>query len=156
MGFAGGSTVTYRAGLPNPAKATATLASPPPKVATKRGDCRNRSKPGGASRSMVSPKVTTKVDMKNKNTGSRGSEGSRRYCRFLNYLDSCITVVVFHKKNRTGRPVGEDCLSRRFQCGLPNRARIRRLHVWLDTQFQFRFRRGPRPSILHHERQTQP
>src|ERR1051326_2139379 len=41
--------------MPNCAAATATFASPPPKVATNCGDCRKRSKPGGASRSIVSP-----------------------------------------------------------------------------------------------------
>ena len=59
MALLGGSTVTKRAGRPKPATETATLASPPPKVATNWGDCRKRSKPGGASRSMISPKVTT-------------------------------------------------------------------------------------------------
>src|SRR5580704_15873551 len=61
MGWFGGSTVTKRAGSPKVATATATLASPPPKVATNCGDCSRRSKPGGASRSMISPKVTVVV-----------------------------------------------------------------------------------------------
>ena len=63
MGFLAGSTVTYAAGRPKVASATATLASPPPKVATNWGLCRNRSKPGGASRNMISPKVTVVFGM---------------------------------------------------------------------------------------------
>src|SRR6188768_548591 len=63
MGFFSGSTVTYRAGRPKPETATATLASPPPKVARNCGDCRKRSKPGGARRSMISPKVTISLDI---------------------------------------------------------------------------------------------
>src|SRR5579883_3135845 len=63
-GLAGGSTVTYRAGTPKLARETATFASPPPQVATNCGDCRNRSNPGGARRSMTSPNVTTSVGMK--------------------------------------------------------------------------------------------
>src|SRR5579862_6640730 len=58
MGLLGGSTVRYLAGSPKPASATATFASPPPNVATNCGDCRKRSNPGGASRSMISPNVT--------------------------------------------------------------------------------------------------
>src|ERR1700676_579736 len=88
IGFPSGSTVTYRAGFPNPASATATLASPPPKVATKRGDCSSRSKPGGASRNIVSPNVTTSLDVQDQNTGGRPYYAGR----FLNYLDCCITV----------------------------------------------------------------
>ena len=42
---------------PNRARATATFASPPPKVASKRGLWKKRSAPGGFSRSMISPKV---------------------------------------------------------------------------------------------------
>ena len=62
MGFSG-STVTNAAGRPNAAIATATFASPPPKVATNWGVCKKRSKPGGASRNMISPKVTVFFDM---------------------------------------------------------------------------------------------
>src|SRR5205085_7543976 len=40
-----------------------TLASPPPNVAMNCGDCRRRSYPGGASRSIISPNVTTKLDI---------------------------------------------------------------------------------------------
>src|SRR5580698_9525539 len=58
IGFFSGNTVTYDASSPNPASATATFASPPPNVATNCGDCRKRSNPGGASRSMISPNVT--------------------------------------------------------------------------------------------------
>src|SRR5690242_12622741 len=58
IGLLGGSTVTYAAGVPNVASATATFASPPPQVATNCGDCRNRSRPGGASLNIISPKVT--------------------------------------------------------------------------------------------------
>src|ERR1022692_4011834 len=67
-GLFGGNTVIYRAGFPNPARATATLASPPPNVATNCGDWRKRSNPGGARRSMVSPKETTSWDMNIQNT----------------------------------------------------------------------------------------
>ena len=48
---------------PKPATATATLASPPPKVAMNCGDCRKRSNPGGARRSMISPNDTTSLDI---------------------------------------------------------------------------------------------
>jgi hypothetical protein len=54
-----GNTVTKLAGNPKDASAMATLASAPPNVATNWGVCKKRSKPGGASRSMISPKVTT-------------------------------------------------------------------------------------------------
>src|SRR5258708_6226176 len=59
----GGRIVTKRAGNPKPETATATFASPPPNVAMNCGDCMKRSKPGGARRSMISPKVTTVLDM---------------------------------------------------------------------------------------------
>jgi hypothetical protein len=58
-----GSTVTKAAGKPNCATATATLASPPPNVATNCGVCKILSKPGGASRNMISPKVTVVFPM---------------------------------------------------------------------------------------------
>jgi hypothetical protein len=61
IGFAFGSTVQNAAGIPKLASATATFASPPPNVATNCGVCRKRSKPGGASLSMISPKVTVVV-----------------------------------------------------------------------------------------------
>src|SRR5687768_14990757 len=61
----GGITVTYRAGTPYVATATATLASPPPNVATNCGVCRKRSNPGGFRRSMISPNVTTGFVMVN-------------------------------------------------------------------------------------------
>src|SRR5215471_1102261 len=103
IGLLKGRTVTYRAGLPKPATATATLASPPPKVATKRGDCRNRSKPGGASRSMVSPRVTTSLDMKHNDKKAGTPTGKAvLYVRFLYYGGSCITVSLFQKKPHRG------------------------------------------------------
>src|ERR1700748_3874919 len=58
IGFAG-KRVMYQLSSPKCARLTATLASPPPKVAPSTGDWKNRSKPGGLSRSMISPKVTT-------------------------------------------------------------------------------------------------
>src|SRR5579871_1002781 len=61
IGCFSGSTVTNAAGIPSSASATATFASPPPNVAMSCGVCRNRSKPGGASRSMISPKVTVSL-----------------------------------------------------------------------------------------------
>src|SRR4051794_5462210 len=66
IGLFGGRTVMYLVCRPNVDTATATFASPPPKVATNWGDCRKRSKPGGARRSMISPKVTTVLDMEAK------------------------------------------------------------------------------------------
>ncbi len=54
-----GNRVTYQLSTPNCARLTATLASPPPNVATNWDVCRKRSKPGGLSRSMISPNVTT-------------------------------------------------------------------------------------------------
>src|SRR5262245_40157394 len=55
-----GSRVTKWLSRPKCARLTATLASPPPKVAESVGDWRNRSSPGGLNRSMISPKVTTR------------------------------------------------------------------------------------------------
>src|SRR5262249_41326179 len=62
-GSDGGSAETKDAERPTPASATATLASPPPNVATNCGDCRKRSKPGGARRSMISPNVTVVLNI---------------------------------------------------------------------------------------------
>src|SRR4030095_13916980 len=45
--------------MPNAARHTATFASPPPNVATNCDVCRKRSNPGGLSRSIISPNVTT-------------------------------------------------------------------------------------------------
>src|SRR5262247_165421 len=57
IGFAG-STVTNAVSTPRIASDMETLASPPPKLASKAGDCRKRSKPGGLRRSKTSPRVT--------------------------------------------------------------------------------------------------
>ena len=54
-----GRRVMYSLSSPNCARQTATLASPPPKVAPSTGDWRKRSNPGGLRRSMISPNVTT-------------------------------------------------------------------------------------------------
>src|SRR5512136_557837 len=52
-----GITEQYPTSQPNLASATATFASPPPKVASSSGLWKNRSRPGGLRRSMISPKV---------------------------------------------------------------------------------------------------
>src|SRR5205823_3657426 len=56
-----GSTVTSAASSPKSASETATLASPPPKVASRSGDWNRRSAWGDFSRSMISPRVMTLV-----------------------------------------------------------------------------------------------
>ena len=54
-----GKRVTKSVATPYWASETETFASPPPKVASNELACRNRRNPGGLSRSMISPKVTT-------------------------------------------------------------------------------------------------
>ena len=53
-----GRALTNAASSPKLARATATLASPPPKVASSTGDWKKRSWRGVLRRSMISPKVT--------------------------------------------------------------------------------------------------
>src|SRR3972149_5961765 len=54
-----GSAVTKREWAPSKASETATLASPPPKVASSVGDWKRRSRRGARSRSMISPRGAT-------------------------------------------------------------------------------------------------
>src|SRR5260370_40048468 len=100
IGLFGGRTVTYRDGRPNCATATATLASPPPKVATNCGDWRKRSKPGGARRSMGSPKVTMRDILNSYHV--RGSTYKTVVGRDTVLLDGVRSTSYVEKKNRTG------------------------------------------------------
>ena len=52
-----GKILIKRAGMPNLERATATFASLPPKVASKKGDCSNLSCPGDFNLSIISPNV---------------------------------------------------------------------------------------------------
>ena len=54
-----GNRVTCAAGMPKPASDSPTLASVPPKCTSNCVVCSNLRKPGGESRIMTSPKVTT-------------------------------------------------------------------------------------------------
>jgi len=56
-----GKRVTKSTGTPKFASETATLASPPPYTTSKLRACANRCIPGGESRIMISPKVTTRA-----------------------------------------------------------------------------------------------
>jgi hypothetical protein len=56
-----GTAVTNAAWTPSRARETATFASPPPNVASRVRDDASRTPSGDASRSMISPKVTTRV-----------------------------------------------------------------------------------------------
>ena len=56
-----GTQVRYTLSSPKCARLTATLASAPPNVAERVGDCSSRSNPGGLRRSMISPSVTTRI-----------------------------------------------------------------------------------------------
>src|SRR5690349_12906426 len=54
-----GKAVTNRDSIPHCANETATFASPPPKHASKLVACKIRVLPGGESRNITSPNVTT-------------------------------------------------------------------------------------------------
>src|SRR5580658_9747094 len=63
IGLFSGRTGRKRLEAPSCARATATLASPPPNGATNGGESRKRSKPGGARRSMTPPKAANNGGM---------------------------------------------------------------------------------------------
>src|SRR5918993_3341811 len=87
----GGITVTYRAGTPYVATATATLASPPPNVATNCGVCRKRSNPGGLRRSIISPNVTTGFVIVECDVKSRFYQAALLHCPPCKLVDtSCV------------------------------------------------------------------
>src|SRR5439155_5983725 len=63
IGFCCGRTVTNETGRPKPARDTATLASPPPNVATSSGVWNKRSEPRADNLNMISPKVIVVFDI---------------------------------------------------------------------------------------------
>src|SRR5262244_2194994 len=110
IGFAG-STVTNAVLRPRIASDMETLASPPPKVASKAGDCKRRSKPGGLRRSKTSPRVTIRGFV-------IGPLFSRRCARLFDQFD-CLSCKLpnaiklslgNHLVSRNPTPcAGKDC-----------------------------------------------
>ena len=88
-----GSAVTYTLSRPNCARLTATLASPPPKVATSIGDWSRRSNPGGLSRSMISPNVTTFFISCSLWRPARSRRSARRWRRSTRKSPAAIALV---------------------------------------------------------------
>src|SRR5262249_14115547 len=92
--------VTNAVSRPRIASDMETFASPPPKVASKAGDCRRRSKPGGFRRSKTSPRVTIRGFV-------IGSLLSRKCARLVDQFD-CLSCKLLNaiKLCLSNHPVG--------------------------------------------------
>src|SRR5262245_39756460 len=142
IGFAG-STVTNAVSRPRIASDMETLASPPPKVASKAGDCRRRSRPGGLRRSKTSPRVTIRGFV----IGPLFSRGARVFdqldclsCKLPNAIKLCLRnhPLSSNKTTRARKDGGQTQVIDEIRLGDPTRGN--------ELDFGIRFGNGPKKS----------